>query len=121
MDVMLTGEDQSQADQPSSLAEVEFWPLQATFLTQQFVANNLSSTIQTVQNLTSGGSVASDAEKLAKPILPYTEVALVCSAWGNHRTFLQQSAECLVHACMHAAAAVTVSPGICVHYAHADR
>eukprot|EP00983_Pelagomonas_calceolata_P119562 1160619-Pelagomonas_calceolata.AAC.4 len=42
-----------------------------------------------LQVWTSEGNVASDAEKLAKPVLPNTEVALICSAWGNNRTFLQ--------------------------------
>eukprot|EP00983_Pelagomonas_calceolata_P101733 1158731-Pelagomonas_calceolata.AAC.2 len=41
--------------------------------------------------LTSEGSVASNAKKLAKPVLPDTEVVLICSAWGNNRTCLQQA------------------------------
>eukprot|EP00983_Pelagomonas_calceolata_P018215 570840-Pelagomonas_calceolata.AAC.10 len=39
----------------------------------------------------SGGNVARNAENLAKPVLPDTGVALICSAWGNNGTFLQQS------------------------------
>eukprot|EP00983_Pelagomonas_calceolata_P021519 673765-Pelagomonas_calceolata.AAC.11 len=39
--------------------------------------------------MTSEGSVASNAEKLVKPVLPDTKVALMCSAWGNNRAFLQ--------------------------------
>eukprot|EP00983_Pelagomonas_calceolata_P009474 306569-Pelagomonas_calceolata.AAC.1 len=38
---------------------------------------------------TSEGSDASDAENLAKPVLPDTELALICNARGNDRAFLQ--------------------------------
>eukprot|EP00983_Pelagomonas_calceolata_P099393 1158451-Pelagomonas_calceolata.AAC.8 len=48
---------------------------------------------------TSEGSVASDAEKLAKPVLLGTSVSLICSAWGNNR--LSCNRPSLVHACMH--------------------
>eukprot|EP00983_Pelagomonas_calceolata_P130206 1161668-Pelagomonas_calceolata.AAC.5 len=54
---------------------------------------------------TSEGSVASDAEKLAKPVLWGTEVALICSLPGATTGRPQESeAElpCLVNACMHA-------------------
>eukprot|EP00983_Pelagomonas_calceolata_P115074 1160154-Pelagomonas_calceolata.AAC.3 len=48
----------------------------------------------------SEGSVASDAEKLAKPVLSNTQVGLICSAWGN-RTSLQQTMPCSrMHACI---------------------
>eukprot|EP00983_Pelagomonas_calceolata_P099002 1158410-Pelagomonas_calceolata.AAC.6 len=53
--------------------------------------------------LTSEGSVASDAEKLAKPtglVLLGTSASLTCSAWGNNRLFCNRPG--LVHACMHA-------------------
>eukprot|EP00983_Pelagomonas_calceolata_P021545 674858-Pelagomonas_calceolata.AAC.1 len=38
--------------------------------------------------MTREGSVASDAEKLAKPVLPDTEVALMSNAWGNNRRLM---------------------------------
>eukprot|EP00983_Pelagomonas_calceolata_P081265 1155503-Pelagomonas_calceolata.AAC.6 len=46
------------------------------------------------------GGVARNAEKLAKPVLPDTEVALICSARDN-RAFLQQTMPCSrIHACI---------------------
>eukprot|EP00983_Pelagomonas_calceolata_P038608 1136852-Pelagomonas_calceolata.AAC.2 len=52
-----------------------------------------------LQRMTSGGSVASDAEKLAKPVLLGTSVSLICRAWGNNRLSCNRPG--LVHACMH--------------------
>eukprot|EP00983_Pelagomonas_calceolata_P097393 1158243-Pelagomonas_calceolata.AAC.2 len=43
---------------------------------------------------TSERSATSDAKKMAKPVLPDTEVALICSAWGNNRTSLLQTILC---------------------------
>eukprot|EP00983_Pelagomonas_calceolata_P067214 1149403-Pelagomonas_calceolata.AAC.2 len=43
---------------------------------------------------TGEGSVASYANKWEKPVFPGTEVALICSAWGNNRTSLQQTKIC---------------------------
>eukprot|EP00983_Pelagomonas_calceolata_P048862 1141252-Pelagomonas_calceolata.AAC.1 len=49
---------------------------------------------------TSEGSVASDAKKLVKPVLPDTEVALKCSAWGKNRTYPVAGHTLFTHACI---------------------
>eukprot|EP00983_Pelagomonas_calceolata_P122261 1160890-Pelagomonas_calceolata.AAC.10 len=49
---------------------------------------------------TSEGSVASDIENLAKPVLPNTDVGIDMQ-WGNNTTFLQQTMPCSrIHACI---------------------
>eukprot|EP00983_Pelagomonas_calceolata_P070923 1150971-Pelagomonas_calceolata.AAC.4 len=49
--------------------------------------------------MTSEGSVASNAGKLAKPALPaQSDCALICSAWSNNCTFLKT----MPCSCMHA-------------------
>eukprot|EP00983_Pelagomonas_calceolata_P105505 1159136-Pelagomonas_calceolata.AAC.2 len=50
--------------------------------------------------MTSEGSVASDAEKLAELVLPDTEVALICSAWGKNRTYPAAGHALFTHACI---------------------
>eukprot|EP00967_Tisochrysis_lutea_P026747 scaffold30885_cov30-Tisochrysis_lutea.AAC.1 len=49
---------------------------------------------------TSEGSAANDAEKLAKPIRPGTEVALICSAWGKNRAYPAAGHVLFTHACL---------------------
>eukprot|EP00983_Pelagomonas_calceolata_P103071 1158878-Pelagomonas_calceolata.AAC.1 len=71
------------------------------------VCSHVGSENSPHQLRTSEGGVASSAEKLANPALPDTEVATICSAWGNNRTFLQQAMPC---SCMHGCVAECV-PG----------
>eukprot|EP00983_Pelagomonas_calceolata_P109978 1159619-Pelagomonas_calceolata.AAC.6 len=48
--------------------------------------------------MTSEGSVASNAENLAKPVLPDTEVALICRAWGKNRAYSAAGHALFTHA-----------------------
>eukprot|EP00983_Pelagomonas_calceolata_P044692 1139412-Pelagomonas_calceolata.AAC.9 len=60
-------------------------------------------TDKTVQNLVSEGSVASDAEKLAKPVLPDTDVALNMECLEATTHYLPAADHALfMRACMHA-------------------
>eukprot|EP00983_Pelagomonas_calceolata_P037807 1136521-Pelagomonas_calceolata.AAC.5 len=60
---------------------------------------------------TSEGSAASDAGKLEKPVLPDTEVALTCSAWGKNRAYPAAHHACIAVCGVAAAAAAAAVPG----------